>query len=375
MFRLELLRDFIEEGWASMELVSEMLSRTLREEFADEVSVSVCQPAFKARFGRLVPSRRTALSRLAFNADRLLNRHVDYPRHLRRRGRLLQDAVHVCDHSYAQLILSVASRCTGVYCHDVDAFRCLIEPDRDRRPAWFRAMARRTLRGMQAASVVFHSTGAVKEELLRHGLVDPDRLVWAPYGPAPEFSAVRSGTARQIEGPYVLHVGSLIPRKRIDLLLEAFGAMAATFPELSLVQVGPPWTAEHRTTLARLGVAHRVKKLTGISREHLAALYHSAELVILPSDSEGFGLPVLEALACGAPVIASDLPAVTEVGGDAVTYLPPGDLARWVDGLRQALADPGRLPDRSARLARAAAFSWTRHAAVIVEAYRRALTR
>src|SRR5205823_211201 len=97
-------------------------------------------------------------------------------------------AYHVADHSYAHLARALPAGRTGVYCHDVDAFRSLFDP-RERRPAWFRALARHVLSGLQKAAVVFHSTLCVRAELERHGLVDPARLVHAPYGVAPEFTA------------------------------------------------------------------------------------------------------------------------------------------------------------------------------------------
>src|SRR5207248_5412662 len=109
----------------------------------------------------------------------------------------------------------------------------------DPRPRWFRAMARRILEGMQKARVVFHATLAVREEILRHGLIDPARLVHAPFGAAPEFTSEpreRSGV------PFLLHVGSCIPRKRIDVLLDVFAEVRAQHPNLRLLKVGGGWS-------------------------------------------------------------------------------------------------------------------------------------
>jgi glycosyltransferase involved in cell wall biosynthesis len=370
MIRMALLCDYEEEAWASMDLVAEMLERALREEHAAEVALTITRPRFHTRLGRALPRRLPFVGRVANNADRFLNRFVDYPRLVRRQARDA-DVFHVCDHSYAQLALAVSSTPVGVFCHDIDAFRCLVEPSRDPRPRWFRAMARRILHGLQRAAVVFHSTAAVRDELVRFALADPARLVWAPYGAATEFQPVGP---RAIEGRYVVHVGSMIRRKRIDVLLEAFAGAVRAHPEVKLVQVGPAWTAEQERAIDRLGLRTRLVKLTGLTRARLAEVYRGAELALLPSDAEGFGIPVLEALACGTAVVASDLAAVREVGGEAITYLPPGDVAAWSDGLAHALSAPDRLPGRGLRLERAARFSWSRHADTILAAYRRTLS-
>src|SRR5262249_53879716 len=145
--------------------------------------------------------------RLAVNADRGLNRHWDYLRYLRgRRGDY--DLFHVCDHSYAQLVHALPPERTGVYCHDLDAFRCLLEPRQAPRPRWFREMARRTLRGMQKAALVFHNSLDTGRKIEQYSLVDPSRLVYAPLGVAEEFGPEPDGEAAGIDGPYILCVGS-----------------------------------------------------------------------------------------------------------------------------------------------------------------------
>ena len=102
--------------------------------------------------------------------------------------------------------------------HDLDAFACLL--GRERRPRWFRALARHTLAGLQKAAVVFHLTMDVRRQIERHGLLDPARLVHAAPGVAPEFTAEAEGPTPCAESPYLLHVGSCIPRKRVDVLLD-----------------------------------------------------------------------------------------------------------------------------------------------------------
>ncbi len=367
--RLAVLPDFPAEGWPSMDLCADMLTAHLPGDVSAE---RVCPP-FRRVFTRLPTlGKRNA----AFNADRLLNRFVTFPKYARSEANRFE-LFHVVDHSYAQLVHALPAARTGVYCHDLDAFRCLLDPPRDPRPRWFRRLARRTLAGLQKAAVVFHSTTAVGDELKRYGLVDPAKLVSAPYGVAAEFTPranpeVPVPWLDDLAGrPWVMHVGSCIPRKRIDVLLDVVAEVRRTVPELTLVKVGGEWTAGHREQLNRLGLNNAVLHKSGVSRTELAEVYRRAPVVLVPSEAEGFGLPVIEALACGAAVVASDLPALCEVGGEVVTYRAVGDVPAWSEAVQELLNHP--LVDLTPRIAWASRYSWANHAGTIAAAYRRIL--
>ena len=265
---------------------------------------------------------------------------------------------------------------TGVYCHDLDAFRSVLEPHREPRPAWFRLMARTTLRGLERAAVVFHGTQAVRAELLAHGVVDPSRLVWAPPGVSPEYRTEPSretpappSSRRSGARPYLLHVGSSIPRKRLDVLFAVFAALRARHPELRLVQQGGALTATQREQVARLGLGDALLQPPKLDRATLAGLYRGARAVLVPSEAEGFGLPVIEALACGAPVVASGLPVLREVGDAACLYCPVGDVEAWVDTLDALLSGRQLPPAREVRLERARRFTWQAHTRTVLDAY------
>jgi glycosyltransferase involved in cell wall biosynthesis len=368
VLRLALLSDFAEENWPSMDLCAEALLKW----WPVPGEVQDVRPSYFRCFSRLPSGGSWRMSR---NADRLLNRLLWYPRSLRRIAGDF-DVFHIVDHSYGALVHALPADRTGVYFHDLDAFRCLVEPKRDPRPLWFRRMARYILDGVQKAAVVFHNTGAVREEILRFGLIDPARLVHAPHGICPEFApraaekelnGVRFPTLR--DGPYLLHVGSCIPRKRIDVLLDIFAAVRRQYPELMLVQAGGSWTETQREQIRRLGLEACVRQVAGLSRCELAELYRRARLVLLPSEAEGFGLPVIEALSCGAIVVASDIPTLRETGGLAAVYVPVGDVTAWATVVADLLAHPEHAPPRDQRLAHAARFSWTEHARIIRHAY------
>jgi glycosyltransferase involved in cell wall biosynthesis len=355
-----------------MDLCGEMLLDHLPRAGPFAVEAARVCPPFRRLATRLpVVGRRNG----AFNADRLLNRFVLFPRFARRRIDQF-DLFHVADHSYSQLVHVLPAGRTGVYCHDLDAFRCLLNPVADPRPRWFRALSRRILNGLRKAAVVFHSTAAVGEEIRQAGLIDPERLVLAPYGVSPEFagnaphtSSRPPGLAEMSGGPWVLHVGSCIARKRIDVLLDAVALAREAIPELRLLKVGGEWSTDHRMRIDRHGLAGAITQVSRLSRVELADLYRQAGAVLVPSEAEGFGLPVIEALACGAPVVASDIPALREAGGSAAIYAPVGDVAAWANAVAKLLIDPAAAPPRADRLAWASRFTWTAHAEIIARAY------
>lgn len=370
--RLAVFRDFAEENWTSMDLCGQMLVQNLQAiastgqaHAGSALHLDTPRPPWRGLTG-------------SHNLNRLYNRMWNYPRFagtLRARF----DAFHVVDHSYSQLVLSLPGERTGVFCHDIDTFRSVVDPQRVRRGLWFRAMTRRILRGFQSAALVFYSTNAVRAEIERFGLVDPSRLVHAPLGVAPEFferppaeSLVElpADLAAFARRPYVLHVGSCVRRKRIDVLLNVVRQLQSRHRDLGLIQVGGTWTDSQRRLVDSIP-DHLLYQTRGISRTQLAALYRGAKLVLFPSEAEGFGLPTIEALATGATIIASDLPVLREVGGDAVIFCPTGDVPRWVETVQALLEGTREAPSSEVKAARAARFSWDTHAAVIAAAYRR----
>ena len=367
--RLGVVPDYRAEKWPSMDLVADMLLQEIRAGRAGEVQAESLCPAFKTRFTRLPFFGKSSS---AFNADRLLNRMFDYPRHAAKAARDF-DCFHICDHAYANIRHVLPAARTGVFCHDLDTFRCLFDPRQEPRSRAFKSMMRRVLTGLERAALVFHTTHEIRRQILAHGIVDEKRLVQAPYGVAPVFSPMESrqgGTPSDTERPYILHVGSCIARKRIDVLLDVFAAIRKSFPELRLIQVGGEWTAEQAAQIARLDLGRDIEQTGRMTQEQIAVLYRGAALVLQPSDAEGFGLPVAEALACGATVVASSIPALMEVGGSAAVYCPPGELAPWISTLERLLRVPDSAPPRSLRLAQASRFSWTTHARTICDAYR-----
>ncbi|MBW3655924.1 MAG: glycosyltransferase family 4 protein [Gemmatimonadetes bacterium] len=358
-----------------------MLIQQFAARHLDTVRAERIAPSMRWRM-RALPVLRTR--RAAENADRLINRFWDYPRHLRRR-RGEFDLFHLVEQSYGQVLGELPAERTVVTCHDLENFRSVLEPERDPRPAWFRRMAEAQLTGVRTAARVLCVSQAVRDELLRHGLADPERVSVVPNGTHPACSPdpepVADAEALRLLGPVrtdrvdLLHVGSTVPRKRIDVLLRVFAAVRRELPGTRLVRVGGPFTPVQERLARDLDVHDAVVVLPFLRRDVLSAVYRRAALALQTSDAEGFGLLVTEAMACGTPVVASDLPVMREVGGPAAAYCPVGDVGAWSHAVAALLAERSRDPGgwaerRRAGLARAALFSWEENANRVVQVYR-----
>ncbi len=375
--RFAVICDYLEENWQSMNLCSQMLLKHLKSEQAASVEATQICPNFHWRVSKIP---WLAKKRVAYNADRLLNRFLDYPHYLRQQVADF-DLFHVSDHSYAQLVHVLPPERTGVFCHDLDAFRALLQPELEPRPLWYHALSRRILSGLHSSAIVFHSTTAVRKQIEHYNLVDPSRLVHAPYGIGSEFSMAPDYTSpadehiiKQIgEAPFLLHVGTCIRRKRIDVLLDVFAGVRKIYPELRLVKVSGDFSASQQEQISRLNIGKSIIHLQGLERTTIAALYRRASVVLLTSEAEGFGLPVIEALACGAIICVSDIPVLREVGGAGGIYCPLADVSAWVKTVEQMLTNPRNAPELEVRLAQANKYSWSTHTQTIVEAYLRLL--
>ncbi len=378
--RVAVIADYLEEGWPSMDLVADMLFDRLQREHGAAIVPTLVRPPMRRRAGRLPISTRG----WGRNIDRVANRLWDYPRLVSGLSQRF-DVFHIVDHSYAQLVHRLPASRTIVTCHDLDAFRSVFDPDLERRTAMFRAMTRHILAGLRKAGHIACDSHATRDALVAKAGIAAERTIVVPNGPhpscSPEAEPAADIDAARLLGPRgatldLLHVGSTIARKRIDVLLRVIDSLRAAHRHLRLVRVGGPFTAAQQAQVRELGLGDAIVVLPALDRSTLAAVYRRCALLLMPSEREGFGLPVLEALACGTPVVASDAPALREVGGYAAAYCPVDDLDAWHRTVTRLLDERSQMPAqwtlrRESGIRRASAFSWSRYASDIVALYSR----
>ena len=235
-------------------------------------------------------------------------------------------------------------------------------------------------RSLRRASAVITVSEQVRQELLDHYRLQPDLVVTIPHGVSTTLMLPADVDTEQVLSrlgvcqPYFLMVGTIEPRKNHLGALKAFVQLAERHPEASLVVTGAPgWLSE--PILRALGEAaarHSVRLLGPVPDRDLAVLYSRCAALVYPSWYEGFGLPILEAMAAGAPVITSNVGALAEIAGDAALTVAPGrpeelmlamERVLCEDVLRQQLAEAG--------LRQARAYSWERAARMHLDLYRR----
>lgn len=223
---------------------------------------------------------------------------------------------------------------------------------------------------------------ATRADLAHYYGIDPARVTVIPEAAAPHFRpqmpAQVAAVRRRYELParYLLAVGTIEPRKNLGRLVDACGPLFEAGLVDGLVLVGGKgWLTEaFFDHLAQVPWRERVVLPGFVADEDLPAVYAGAECTVQPSLYEGFGLPVLEAMACGSPVCASAAGSLPEVGGDAASYFDPEDVSAITAAVRAVLEDDllrARLAARG--VARAAAYSWTRAAEQTIAVYRRVM--
>ena len=228
---------------------------------------------------------------------------------------------------------------------------------------------------------VHTDTEAVAAEVVDVFGADPARVRTVPLAPSPtpkpSPGALAWASSLTARSPFVLALGTVEPRKDLVGLVEAFGSLAASHPEVRLVIAGPDgWGADDlATAIAASPVRGRILRLGWVDTDQRAALLRGAAVLAYPSRYEGFGLPPLEAMLVGTPVVATDVPAVAETCGEATLLVPPADHDALAGALARVLDDEAGLATRlrSAGPQRAATFTWDRSIEGMVSLYGEAM--
>ena len=238
----------------------------------------------------------------------------------------------------------------------------------------YAALVRRHVAAADAVVSVSAATAADAEELL--GL-SPQRIVICREDAAPLFDdpPTEEELARSEEaasGPFLLFVGTIEPRKNLPALLRSYGRLQTRFPDLQLVVAGERgWgCGPFDEALAGLPAPQSVVITGYLNQKSLRAFYHRAVALVMPSHCEGFGLPLVEAMACGCPLIAADNSAMPEVAGDAALYWRSGDEDELTDLLETMLVDDAKRKELIEKgRKRRRHFSWKMTAEIVLKLY------
>jgi glycosyltransferase involved in cell wall biosynthesis len=244
--------------------------------------------------------------------------------------------------------------------------------------AW-RTLVPRTARRAEAVLTISHSA---KDDISTEYAIDPHRIFVATPGTDKSFQPARDESVRtQVRARYglgarfILNVGFIKPNKNLEGLIRAFARVRHRYGlDYQLGLVGRhryrDYSAQLSLLVSELGIEQQVIFTGYVPDEDLPALYSAADLFVFPTFYEGFGLPALEAMACGTPVALSNVSALQEVGGEAALYFDPLDTDQMAQVIGTVLLDSDLRADLARRcLARARAFSWEKTARQTLSVY------
>lgn len=240
-----------------------------------------------------------------------------------------------------------------------------------------------TRRSAQRAAHVIAISDSTARDLTELFDIPPDKITVARPGVGQEFQPLPTEQIaafrkeKDLPNRFILHLGTLEPRKNLPMLLRAYAALPSDLRgAVKLVLAGGRgWDYQDvLETITELKLAQDVLLPGYLQSDDLALWYNAADLLVCPSLYEGWGLPVVEAMACGCPTLVSDVSSLPEAAGDSGLRLPPHDETAWRDGLRRALTDTKwRQASRLAGIARAKEFTWRKTAEATLQAYQTVL--
>lgn len=231
---------------------------------------------------------------------------------------------------------------------------------------WIRSHMRLAI---MAADVVICISATTRENLMQLYAVDTTKLRVIPLGVAPVFRQIQAANLPDVAPrPFLLFVGQRGGYKNFTTLLQAYSRWSLR-SEIDLLVVGTPWTKAEAQQLQDSGVAAQVRLVTAVSDQTLANLYNQAAAFVYPSLYEGFGLPLLEAMACGCPLVASAIPSSMEVAADAAYFFEPESVEALLAALDRAVGNGRSAPRVQKGIAIAAAYTWQKTARQTLEVY------
>jgi len=336
---------------------------------------------YAAELARHLPGLDVPPEARRLGGPRYLARYVRYPRALRRyRPRL----VHIADHSYAHCLAAFPGVPSVVTIHDLYPLHVLEQRSGGARAAGRDALLRRVMGWVRRADGWIAGSRFTAGEAVRLLGLPAERIVTVGYGVDGAFAARpadavlsqrREAWARACGGPaqtarVVLHVGSCEPRKDVETAIGALARLRAGGLDAILVQIGGRFSAVQRWMIAEAGMERFLVQEYRVTEEALVAAYHAADVLVMPSTYEGFGLPAIEAQAAGLPVVTTGAGGLADAVGDVALLAPEGNADAFAEALARVCTD-GATRSRliTAGRERAAGFTWDAVAHRTAEVY------
>ncbi len=347
--KVTLFRDMKAEGWRSMDRYADALARELPTSDCQLTAFVVEPPVKSARV-------------------RTFWRNEVYPRLA---GLFQGEINHVLDHSYAHLLKFLDPKKTIVTCHDLMPLEYEADPI-------LRRYFLGTVVNLSKSALVLADSEATKREMIEKLSIDEGKIEVVYLGVDATFQPIDADEEkRRIRKEFNLPEGKIIfshgqahlPYKNTEGIVRAFAGVSKLRDDVYLLRVNS-LTSEQKVILKSLGVNNRYREVINPSDEDLVRLYNGADVFLSPSFKEGFGLPVLQALACGLPVVISPDTSLEEIAGDCGVYVNPRDTQDIVRGLNRALSGGVDLAGFRKKAAdRARFFSWSKTADKTRRAY------
>lgn len=369
--RIALLRDLREENWPSMEVYADRLAMGLRKLVPEEVEIiEICIPAWSLPDWKLTMpyGRKASLRTLGVYLSRL----VKYPIALRG---VQADLYHVLDNSYGHLVFFLDASRTLVTSHGGTP-RSWRRWNPEGPAMWMFDLA---FRGMLKASRILSVSDYARRELLAEAVYPPDHVHVVYHGIDDKFQPLAEDERLRVRRKYlcktdeflVLHVGHCSARKNVEAVLRTVALLKQRGLAVRLLQVGGRFTREQVDLIKNLRIDEIVNQLSFVPNDNLPELYAAADIFIFPSLYEGFGIPLIESMGCGTPVVCSDWSLFHEVCGEAACFADPRNSEALAEASERVLLDREfYLSLRQLGLERAKLFTWERTANQTFEVYR-----
>jgi glycosyltransferase involved in cell wall biosynthesis len=354
--RVALLCDLPSERWVSMDRYAKELSAGIKR----------VDPSIDIEFIR--PER--PFSNAKGKPHALLNhmwRYKVYPLLARN---VKADVCHILDHSYGHLAKQLPQNKIVITCHDLAPLML----DRENHSITLR-LWRNAIKGLHDAKKVIAISSNTKQDLVNHIGIQPASIPVVYFGISKQFkyNTTLKSSARQMLGveeneKLILHVGSCIPRKNISTLLKALTKIELPF---KFLQVGGVFFDSDIQIMRSMNFADRVIQISSISDDELINYYNAADVFVFPSLYEGFGLPPIEAMACGLPVIAANNSALTEAVGNSGLLFDTLNVDALASSITKVLIDHNLATMlREQGLRHASQFTWEKCATETIAVYR-----